>query len=238
MKKISLIILFIMPLFTYGKNIGVVKKVKGEVFYIKPKTILKVKIGDYIPENSIIRTGVGSLCYVQLFNGLLKYIPGSSKIIFSRKYIKRFLKTNNIEKLTVIGGEKAWERKSEDGWLDDSEPLNIKKNITNLYQVGNYFEVIKLFEKNKKLLTSFSNTIIPALSYYKVGYESRSIFYFKLLKKQNPKYELACYYGLFLNYVRLNNLNEANEYYQFFKQKFPNHEFFLEMKSIINEIKN
>jgi tetratricopeptide (TPR) repeat protein len=226
------------------------QKTIGKIVYLKGRVILtdlttsrryQAKQQNRILTNMSIQTGPNSEVLIQLSNGTMKFLPESSKTVILGKMMETYLKTDrSMGKLTLIGGEKA--SSADPGtriqWADDLSEPSPEEQIRNLFDRGRYWEVIQRIQEKPSLLVHSSQIIyLAAIAYFKVGDQKKSIHYFrKLLKKPYPEREAACYYGLFLNYIRLEKKDELKRIQRIFREKYNDTYLFEEMKKLISSL--
>jgi tetratricopeptide (TPR) repeat protein len=153
--------------------------------------------------------------------------------------METYLKTDrSIGNLTLIGGDKAGSIQQKIMWADDLQKPSQEDQVKSFFDSGDYWQVIQAVQKNPRLLAHSSQiNYLTAISYFKVGNPNKSIFYFKkLLEKPYPGHEAVCYYGLFLNYVRLEKKDELDRIQKIFQEKYNDTYLYGEMKKLISSL--
>ncbi len=241
MKKLLIILFLVFSsqvlIVAKSKNIlGKVYSVKGDVFAsYKTENSAKVKHklrkGDKVYSGVTIFTNKKSEMVIKFKNGVYKFIPNNSSVsLLNQKLLKIYKKADkSVEKLMATLGTKAY--KNQKKWFSERKEKEAK--IAFFYKKKQYFNIVKFVSSSKVPLTPYAN-YLAAVSYFKMGNDLLSIKYFKKLIDLNiDQFNEAAYFGLFLNYIRLNQIAKAKTIYNNFKANYYDSSFKKEMEKLL-----
>lgn len=230
----------LLPLFiTAQKNpdnvIGMVEQTEGKVYLQKISAADKVllKKGDSISEGVVIQTDARSSVLIKLNNGILKYIPALTRTeILSRNLLERYKKSeDSFKSLHTMLGSKA---KDNDVWVEDEKEL--LKQLKADFEAGRYLDVIKQASNKVIDRKNPEAQFLFALAYFKLGNSEESIRYFsKVTELKAYEFEEKAWFGLLLNYYRLDNKDKIEEVKKILKQNYPESSYHQEIKKLKGE---
>jgi hypothetical protein len=213
MKKLIPFLILFLPILASAQPLGKVLFLEGKAKIIRfetgeTKTLSKDSI---LKKGSIIETGPNSRVLIELSGGVKKMVPPDSRfMLLDTAMLKKYQKTAEaIKQAFVLVGLKA-------GASSADTPL---KKMKLRFNNEEYWKAVQILEKNNLSLETPENLYMAALSYLQIGYEQRSIAYFKqLLETGSFEYRKPARLGLFFNYVRLGQKEKALKMLESFKR--------------------
>lgn len=231
-QTLGLLLLFSVLAQGQDKPIGKVAELSGEAYITMIKQGIKARLkkGQQIYLGAMIETKKNSSVLIELEDKMMKLVPESTQMMFfDQESWAIYQRTDkSIHKIFSVIGKKA--ESQEEAQAREKQLSRFK----SYYENGAYFEAVKMLESGRVKPQGPELLFMAGYACMMLGLTGQSLEYFsQTLATGSFEYKMYAQYGLFINYLRRGEFQQAKKVLDGFEEE---NRIYEEMKQIYSTL--